>query len=64
MDSPIDTDTPKALDDSDNIPSLASAQRNNPALKHLFHWITRGAQPSSQELKRLPKTTWKLAHKF
>ena len=64
MDSPIDTDTAKALDDSDNIPSLASAQRSDPALKQLLHWITRGVPPSSQELRGLPRTTWKLAHEF
>ena len=64
MDSPIGTDTAKALDDSDNIPSLASAQRNDPALKHLLHWIRRGTPPSSQELQRLPRTTWKLAYEF
>ena len=34
VDFPIDTDRVKDLDDSDNIPSLASAQRNDPALKH------------------------------
>ena len=64
MGSTIDTDTAKALDDSDNIPSLASAQKNDPALKHLRHWITRGTPPSSQELQGLPRTTWKLAHEF
>ena len=64
MDSPIDTDTVKALDDSDNIPSLASAQKNDPALKHLLHCITRGTPPSSQELQGKPRTTWKLAHEF
>ena len=52
MDSPIDTDTAKTLGDSDNIPSLASPQRNDPALKHLFHWIRRGTPPSSQKLQR------------
>ena len=64
MDSIIDTDTAKALDDSDNIPSLASAQKNDPALKHLRHWIIRVTPPSSQELQGLPRTTWKLAHEF
>ena len=65
MDSPIDTDTAKALDDSDNIPSLtASTQRNDPALKHLLHSITRGTPPSSQELQRLPRTIWKLAYEI
>ena len=48
MESTIDTDTAKALDESDNIPSLASAQRNDPALKQLLHWITRGMPPSSK----------------
>ena len=64
MDFLIDIDTAKALDDSDIIPSLASAQRNDPALKHLLHWITRGTPPSSQELQGLTQTTWKLAHEF
>ena len=64
MDSPIDTATAKALDDSDNIHSLASTQRNDSALKHLLHWITRGTPPSSQELHGLPRTTWKLAREF
>ena len=62
MGSPIETDTAKAPDDSHNIPSLASdQQRNDPALKHLVHWITSGTPPSSQDLQGLPRTTWKLA---
>ena len=64
MDSSIDTDTAKAHDDSDNIPSFASAQRNDPSLKHLLHWITRGTASSSQELQGLTRTTWKLAQEF
>ena len=64
MDSPIDTDTAKAVDDSNNIPSVASAQRIDPALKYSLHWTTRGTPPSSQNLYGLPRTTWKLAHQF
>ena len=64
MDSLLDTDTAKAVDDSNNIPSLESAQRNDAALKHLLHWITRGMPPGSQDLHGLPRTTWRLAHDF
>ena len=64
MHSPIDIKTAKALNDSENTTSLASAQRNDPALKHLLHWTARGALPSSHEIQRLPRTTCKLAHEF
>ena len=64
MDSPIGTDTVNVLDDSDDIHSLASVQRNDPALKLLLHWITRGMPPSSQKLQGLPWTTRKFAHEF
>ena len=64
MDSTIDTDTAKAVDGSNKKPSLASAQKNDLALKHLLHWITRGTPPSSQNLQGLLQTTWKLAHEF
>ena len=64
MDSPFDAVTVKALNDSDNIPSVASARRNDPALKHLLHWIARGTPPSSQKFKGLPRTTWNSAHEF
>ena len=64
MDSPFDAVTVKALNDSDNIPSVASARRNDPALKHLLHWIARGTPPSSQKFKGLTRTTWNSAHEF
>ena len=64
MESPIDTNTVRSLDDSDNLTSSASAQRNDQTLKHLLHKITRGRPPRSQELHGLPRTTWKLAHEF
>ena len=43
---------------------LIRDSRNDPALRHLLLWITRGTPPSSQILQGRAQTTWKLALEF
>ena len=46
------------------MPSLASAQRADLALKNLFQWVTRGTPPSTHELQGLPRATRQLVNEF